>query len=1015
MSSARMCVFLGILLVFFPSLTVAGSHGNPVPRIALRLQPASGTPGGTDFTLVIDGTDFVAGASVKWNGVLRPTRFVSSTQVTATISASDVATAGTAWITVSNPPPGGGTSNPVSFPLTSRPPSVSGASSSSIDLIQHIVYIVKENRTFDNYFGTFPGADGATSGTTSTGQVIPLGRAPDLGHDIAHGWDAARTAIDGGKMDQFDLLGQANVNGDYEAYTQFKQEQIPNYFAYAQNFVLADNMFSSMPSSSFPNHLYSVAAQSGGAFYTPKGGNGPIACDALPGETVPVLAPNGIISNQFPCFDFLTLADSLEQAGVSWKYYAPGSGEPGYIWSALDAINHIRNSPLWTEHVVPDTQFVSDALNGNLPAVSWLVTGVGSEHPIFSVCNGENWTVNQINAVMQGPDWNSTAIFVTWDDFGGFYDHVAPPILDEYGLGPRVPLLIISPYAKTGFISHTQYEFSSVVKFIEERFGLQPLTNRDTEANDTLDSFDFTQPTRPPFVLQTRTCPLLSTSNVRFGGQAVGTFSAADTVTLTNNQSSLLNISGVAVTGDFAVKNGCGSSLDVGASCSLGITFVPTAIGTRTGKMQIADSDSNSPQTITLTGTGSLLSVSPSNLSFPNVILGDTALARNIAISNHGSAPITISNMVIKGDFSQSNNCGGSLDGGSTCFVQVSFSPTSSGLRNGVLAIYDPDPSSPQVVPMTGHGTAVVLSPGTRNVIFGNQLLGTSSPTKAVSLTNVGSSPLAIQIPPASGDFSETDNCGSTVASGSSCTISVVFTPSAIGIRLGSVTINDSDRESPQTISLQGTGVAFALSTDHLAWGTLPVGGPAKVKTLNLTNVASTAVMINGIAVDGSDPGDFAQTNNCGGSLGGGMSCSVAVGFTPAAIGSRTAVLDIAANGIVQSVNLTGTGTNVAFSPGILSFGTLPIGQSLSKSVQLTNTSNNSALNISSILLTGTDSGDFTETDNCTTSGAIPAGGTCTIAVTFKPSASGSRSATLNVADDGGGSPQTVPLVGAGS
>ena len=135
------------------------------------------------------------------------------------------------------------------------------------------------------------------------------------------------------------------------------------------------------------------------------------------------------------------------------------------------------------------------------------MTGAASEHPPDSSCLGENWTVNQLNALMQGPQWYSTAVFITWDDFGGFYDHVPPPKVDNFGFGPRVPLLVISPYAKKGLISHTVYEFSSLLKFVETRYGLDPLTDRDTQANDLLDSFDFDQDPLPPVILQTRRCP----------------------------------------------------------------------------------------------------------------------------------------------------------------------------------------------------------------------------------------------------------------------------------------------------------------------------------------------------------------------------------------------------------------------------------------------------------------------------------------------------------------------------
>lgn len=393
---------------------------------------------------------------------------------------------------------------------SSTPPPTGG-----INQIQHIVFIIKENRTFDNYFGTLPGADGATSGELSTGQVIPLGHTPDrTPNDICHTWACAHQAENNGSMNEFDLISGGNtlVNGTPLAYTQLTQADIPNYFSYAQNFVLADHMFSSLQGPSFPNHMYTIAGQSGGAINVPNSSSS-WGCDSESNTTVQVLESDGKIENEFPCFDFQTLADSLQNAGISWKYYAPGQGESGYIFSALDAIKHVRMGPLWTSNVVSDTQFVTEAQNGNLPAVSWLVTSVqNSEHPPYSTCVGENWTVQQINAIMQGPDWSSTAIFLTWDDFGGFYDHVPPPNIDTYGFGPRVPLLIISPFAKKGYISHTQYEFSSVLKFIENRFALSSLTARDTEANDTTDSFDFSQSPRPALILQTRTCPPAASS-----------------------------------------------------------------------------------------------------------------------------------------------------------------------------------------------------------------------------------------------------------------------------------------------------------------------------------------------------------------------------------------------------------------------------------------------------------------------------------------------------------------------
>lgn len=377
-----------------------------------------------------------------------------------------------------------------------------------LEKIQHIVFIVKENRTFDNYFGAFPGADGAISGKISTGRVIQFGRAPDrLPRDIDHSFQATLAAINGGAMDRFDLTPGANVNGDYLAYTQYTEAGIPNYFAYARNFVLADAFFSSLSGPSFPNHLYTVGAQSGGAISNPTNTLNTWGCDSPEDSTVDVLDELGTITPKYPCFDFQTLADSLEARGMSWKYYAPGRGQFGYSFSALNAISHIRFTSLWNKHVVPTEDFVQDAITGQLPAVSWVVGDVFvSEHPPFSVCAGENWTVQQLNAVMQGPDWNSTVVFLTWDDFGGFYDHVPPPVVDRFGFGPRVPLLIISPWVKKGHISHTTLEFSSLLKFVETRFGMSPLTQRDAGAHDMSDSFDFNQSPLSALILTTRRC-----------------------------------------------------------------------------------------------------------------------------------------------------------------------------------------------------------------------------------------------------------------------------------------------------------------------------------------------------------------------------------------------------------------------------------------------------------------------------------------------------------------------------
>ncbi len=382
--------------------------------------------------------------------------------------------------------------------------------------IQHIVYIIKENRSFDNLFGTFPGADGATSGVISTGERIALGHTPDrTAHDLGHTWADTHTAINDGRMDRFDLVEQGNVDGDFLSMSQHVASDIPNYWRYAEQFALGDHMFEAEAAESFPNHLYAVSGQAGGIISNPNSLRW--GCDADETRTkVQILDAAGNTTTQFPCFDFLTVADRLESAGVSWRYYAPVATQVGYIWSVFDAIRHIRASPLWDERVVPYGQFLEDAAEGTLPAVSWLVPDWSvSDHPTrpipggpptVSLCEGENWTVQNINAIMQGADWPTTAIVLTWDDFGGFYDHAPPPRVDQYGLGPRVPLIVISPYVKEGIVSHTVYETASVLQFIETRHRLKALSRRDVEANSLLDMFDFSQVPAPPLVLPLRDC-----------------------------------------------------------------------------------------------------------------------------------------------------------------------------------------------------------------------------------------------------------------------------------------------------------------------------------------------------------------------------------------------------------------------------------------------------------------------------------------------------------------------------
>jgi phospholipase C len=417
--------------------------------------------------------------------------------------------------------------------------------------IKHVVVIVKENHTFDNYFGSFPGAEGTLTSTgenlcnTPQGRV-PCGHAPDAPkHDLCHSHDCGLTDWDHGNMDGWNHPGGSDT-GDSLAYAQYGENDIPNYWAYARHFVLGDHFFANMMGPSLPGHMFTVAAQGGWAtdnpptdlpfkvtlfppaFYGPHPYWG---CDEWPGDTVPILANGVTPAKVFPCFDIPSIPDVLP-AGVDWKYYGTNfDGLFQEIWSPFDAIKLIREDPRKWSHVVNVSQFAADVRNGTLPAVSWLVDqDQYSEHPDVSlpglniplggVCAGEGWTVSFVNELMRSAYWKDTAILFTMDDFGGWHDHVAPPrqyggsASAPYGLGFRLPLLVISPYAKPGFIFREPSEQASIARFIERVFGatttlhaLDPAA-QDAQANDLFGAFDFTQRPLPPLLLSPRVCPL---------------------------------------------------------------------------------------------------------------------------------------------------------------------------------------------------------------------------------------------------------------------------------------------------------------------------------------------------------------------------------------------------------------------------------------------------------------------------------------------------------------------------
>jgi phospholipase C len=407
--------------------------------------------------------------------------------------------------------------------------------------IQHIVIIVQENRTPDNLFQDpvliARGADIAASGVDHLGNKIPLSPI-DLGttgsmpqnYDLSHAHSAFTSMYDGGKMDGADLIPVYCAKGATNcppAHPQFKYvlpADVQSYFALAEQYTFGDRMFQTNQGPSFPAHQFLISGTSAPATGSnlfaannPLPGTGENAgCIAPPTTTVLMIDPSGNETTQYPCFDHQTVTDLLDAKGITWRYYAPNAGS---IWTAPDAIQHICvpnvpppngtscTGPDWVNHVVLTyTQVLTDVANNQLQQVSWVIpNGRQSDHTDISDGSGPSWVASVVNAIGNSPYWANTAIFITWDDWGGFYDHVAPKVINSYEYGFRVPLIVVSPYAKAKTISHATHDFGSILKFIEENFGLQSLGNADVSADDFSDCFDFSQ---TPLPFQTINAPL---------------------------------------------------------------------------------------------------------------------------------------------------------------------------------------------------------------------------------------------------------------------------------------------------------------------------------------------------------------------------------------------------------------------------------------------------------------------------------------------------------------------------
>jgi len=395
--------------------------------------------------------------------------------------------------------------------------------------IQHVVVIFQENRTPDNLFQDpnliAKGADIVQSGMNSLGHTIPLTPITLAnGYDLSHAHPAFVKMYDGGKMDGADLITCFPGTTGCPANPQFmfvNPSEVTPYFQLAEQYTFADRMFQTNQGPSFPAHQFIIsgtsaptatsnlfAAENPSGIQRPGGNTG---CTAPTAEFVQLIDPTGSESlTQYPCYEHPTLSDLLDSKRIGWRYYTPSAGS---IWTGPNAIQHlcvpdstqtVCTGADWTNNVIlHQTQVLSDIANGQLPAVSWVIpAGPASDHPVASDGSGPSWVASIVNAIGNSPYWSNTAIFITWDDWGGWYDHVAPSIINSYEYGFRVPLIVVSAFAKPGYVSHVTHDFGSILKFIEKVYNLPSLGYADAPADDLSDCFNFNQ---TPLTFQTIT------------------------------------------------------------------------------------------------------------------------------------------------------------------------------------------------------------------------------------------------------------------------------------------------------------------------------------------------------------------------------------------------------------------------------------------------------------------------------------------------------------------------------
>ena len=735
-SFIKVCLRVGRLLVLSVATISSALAQNPVPLINQPLVPDAVMPGGAGFTLTVNGTGFVPGAVVHWNGSALATTFVSGSQLKASVSASDIVQPGTASVTVVNPGPRGGTSNVAFFEVTTPSSSVGLSNPTGFDVADQPASVAVGDFNRDGKL------DLAVANNSGNNISVLLGNGDGTFQPaVNYGVGSSPESV---------AVGDFNRDGKLDlAVTNINRNSISVLLG------KGDGTFQAAVDYNAGSGPNSVAV---GDFN--RDGKLDLAVANEGTSNVSVLLGNG---------------DGTFQAAVD---YPAG---PGSVSVAVGDFNRDGKLDLAVANFGGGNSGNVSVLLGNgdgtfQPAVSYAVSSGPSSGPIFVVVGDFNGD-EKPDLVVADASADTVSMLLGNGD-GTFQAHL------NYGTGPYPVSVAVGDFNRDGRLDMAVADYQS----------------------------------RTVSVLLQAPMVSLSKTSLTFADQVIGTSSPSQTVTLTNTGVLTLTISSISVTGtitsDFGQTNTCDAGLPPGGRCTITITFAPTQIGPRTASVTVTDNGVGSPQNIALSGagvvTGPNATLSATSLTFAMQLVGTTSLAKSVMLSNYGTVALSVS-FSITGtyphDFAQNNTCGSSVAPGASCTISVSFKPTGINARTANLSITDNSPGSPQTVSLSGTGTVVELNP--TGLAFGVVKVGNSK-SLSTTLTNVGSTTLSITgitiTGPDIDEFSRVNTCGSSVAAGKSCTITVTFKPTERGGDSADVSISDNGGPSPQQVPLSGSG-----------------------------------------------------------------------------------------------------------------------------------------------------------------------------------------------------------------